>query len=280
MPEHVALNRLDGFAFASRKFPEYMHFRQVRCKNCDVVFASPVPDSSWVRSAYRDASFDAGSESACAAMSYGEVVKQILPSLPETHGALDIGAGDGAFLMELKALGFVHVMGVEPSVEPVRSAAPEIAPMIRNEFFSADNFQRESLDLVTCFQTLEHVEDPLELCRSVHGLLVRGGAFVTVAHDFRAPLARLFGRKSPIYDIEHLQLFSRTSLERLLSTAGFADVSVYGLCNAYPLHYWLRLAPLPSMVKQFLCRRARSSILGQRLIRAKVGNLIAIGYRR
>ena len=36
-------NRLDEFAFASRKVPEYMHYRLNECRRCDSLYANPRP---------------------------------------------------------------------------------------------------------------------------------------------------------------------------------------------------------------------------------------------
>lgn len=40
---HFDLARLDEFAFASRKIPEYMHYRLITCPVCDLLYASPAP---------------------------------------------------------------------------------------------------------------------------------------------------------------------------------------------------------------------------------------------
>ncbi len=67
-----------------------------------------------------------------------------------------------------------------------------------------------------------------------------------MTHDYRAPINRLLGRRSPIIDIEHMQLFCPASLDRLLGEAGFADIAIRAIRNRYPLRYWLRLRPLPA----------------------------------
>lgn len=40
---NVDSSQLDEFAFASRKMPEYMHWRLWLCGRCDLVYASPAP---------------------------------------------------------------------------------------------------------------------------------------------------------------------------------------------------------------------------------------------
>lgn len=279
MPSRVDLDALDGFAFASRKLPEYMHFALALCRNCDLVFADAVPDSDWFQASYRDADFDAVSESHFAARTYGIELARVLPRLKQKGTALDIGAGDGAFLAELVNAGFNEVIGMEPSIEPVARALPAVKHLLRNDFFRPGDFAPESFDLITCFQTLEHLEDPRELSDAAFTLLRPGGMLLTVTHNFRAPLARVLGQRSPIYDIEHLQLFSPRSLTRLYHQSGFSDIEVRSLRNAYPLSYWLKLMPLPKSIKKSLLAKAPKYKIGRAIIAANVGNIVAVGIK-
>ena len=105
--------KLDSFAFASRKLPEYMHHRLLLCRACDMVFASPVPDVTELRSAYEAAAFDSQTEAQFAARTYARLLRPYFARLPNKQGALDIGTGDGAFLSELLAAGFDEVRGIE-----------------------------------------------------------------------------------------------------------------------------------------------------------------------
>jgi len=278
-PANVALDRLDGFAFASRKLPEYMHFRLVVCRVCDVLYASPAPNGQTLDRAYKEAAFDAAVESRYAALTYAAFLPKIVGQLRDLDGALDIGTGDGAFLEQLLRQGFTNVVGVEPSAAPIAAAKPEIRPLIRQSPFRSADFESERLRLVTCFQTLEHVSDPLELCADAGQLLKPGGALFVVCHDRRALLARLMGQRSPIFDIEHLQLFCSRSIQTLLKRAGFRSVEVHRVVNRYPLSYWIRLLPAPAGLKSAVLNRLETTGLGKVSIAAPVGNLAAIAYK-
>ena len=270
---------LDAFAFASRKVPEYMHHALVVCRRCDLLYANPAPDRKSLEAAYHDAAFDSSDESRYAGVTYASYLPRIAAQLPDRNGALDIGTGDGAFLEQLQRHGFEQVVGVEPSAAPVAAAKPEIRPLIRHAPFRREDFTPESLRLVTCFQTIEHVYDPLTLCQDALGLLRPGGALFLVCHNRRALLARAMGTKSPIFDIEHLQLFSPQSVRALLTRAGFSRVEVHTVVNRYPLNYWARLSPIPSRLKPRALDLLRSSGLGRFSLAAPVGNLAAIAYR-
>ena len=280
MPAKVDFSELNEFAFASRKLPEYMHFELSLCTHCDLVFANHVPTDKWFEQCYTHADFDASNESNFAAHTYAKELAKRLQRLPTHEHALDIGAGDGAFVSELVKLGFHTVTGVEPSLEPVNRAPATVKHLLINDFFRAENFAQESYDLITCFQTLEHVERPGVLFADAHRLLKPGGAFLTVAHNFRAPLARLMGEKSPIYDVEHLQLFSPKSLRKVYVEHGYEQIEVCSIANAYPLQYWLKLFPMPRALKEAMLRRMQGGRLGNLLVSARVGNILGFGIKK
>ncbi|MGT2495246.1 methyltransferase domain-containing protein [Cupriavidus basilensis] len=127
--------------------------------------------------------------------------------------------------------------------------------------------------------TLEHVREPQEIARSVMNLLRPGGAFVTVTHDYRSVVNRLMGKRSPIIDIEHMQLFSQRSIKALFETTGYTDVAVRPFANRYALRYWTRLAPLSPGLK-----KVAGSLLGTLGIdglklSVNVGNTAAVGFK-
>src|ERR1700733_8390631 len=213
--------KLTTSAFASRKLPEYMHSRMVECNLCGMLYANPVLRPESLADAYKDASFDSGAESRLAAVTYRALLEPHLAALPSRGSALDIGAGDGAFVEELLALGFSEVIGVEPSIAPIEAAKPAIRGHLKCGIFAAEQFAPESFDLITCFQVIEHVWDPVKITSDALALLKPGGLFFIVAHDRRAFSARLMGTKSPIFDIEHLQLFDSRTSSSLLRNVGF-----------------------------------------------------------
>jgi SAM-dependent methyltransferase len=266
-------SRLGTLSFASRKPPELMHWRLVTCASCGLVYANPAPAEDVLLRAYRDAGFQAAGESRAAASTYVGVVARVLPALPDRAGALDIGAGDGAFLERLLELGFSGVVGLEPSTAARRGATEQVRALIRDEPFAAGVFAPDSVSLVTCLQTIEHVPEPLALCREAHRLLKPGGALVVVCHDRRAWSARLLGRRSPIYDVEHLQLFDRRTVRGLFERSGFERIEVHTLVNRYPLRYWLRLARIPRPVVHMLGPLATFALS------IPAGNLWVVGYR-
>lgn len=272
-------SRLSGFSFASRKLPEYMGHRMLRCPACDVVYATRPPAEEVLAESYHAALYDSAEEAAAAARAYWLASRDLLDRLEGRNGALEIGTGTGVFLKYLADAGFSGLVGIEPSRAAIAAATPECRPWIREGMFDARDFEPGSFDLVCCFMTLEHVADPLGIARSVWSLLRPGGVFLTVTHDYRSPVNRLLGKRSPIVDIEHLQLFSEQAIRGLLGRAGFAEVRAGSFVNHYPLRYWARLSPLPRSIKSFVTGILGHPALSRIRLGIDVGNTLAGGFK-
>ena len=275
----IEVEALDAFAFASRKRPEYMHHRLVRCRSCDLVYADPAPLSTALAEAYEEAAYDSEEEAHLASHTYGRLVDQMVDRLPSRSGALDIGTGDGSFLKELEQRGFTRISGVEPSAAPIDRAEQRIRALIHYGVFGPKLCEPRSLSLVTCFQTIEHLHDPLDVCRQAVQMLRPGGALLVVAHNRRALSARVLGERSPIYDVEHLQLFSPKSAHTLLHRAGLVDITSRSIINRYPASYWARLFPLPTSAKRHVTAMMENGPLGRVLIPLPAGNMAVCGFR-
>jgi len=272
-------SRVSDFTYASRKIPEFMSFELVTCGDCKTVYASSAPAPQALACAYHQAHYDSAEEAKPAADAYDEALSPYLSTLPSFTRALEIGTGSGVFLSALRRAGFAEVVGIEPSRAAIDAADSEIRRFIREGIFVESDFQPESFALICCFQTLEHVPDPRQLVESCARLLHKGGLLALVTHDYRAPVNRALGRRSPIIDIEHLQLFCRPSLGRLLSSAGLEVVGMRSISNRYPLRYWLRLAPLPTKLKSAAMKVLSACGVAELCVKVNVGNLMSLGRK-
>lgn len=271
---------LNEFSFASRKLPDGMYFAMYRCSNCNLVYVREAPESEWLNKQYHGADFDASLESIHAATTYCNYLERNADLLPDRSLALDIGAGDGAFLKQLvNKLDFENCLGYEPSRAPYELASSEIKSKLINDFFTDNDISTNSVSLVTCFQTLEHVNNPSELLSQVFRVLKPGGVFMTISHNVDSTMVKILGTRSPIFDIEHLQLFSAKSLEYALKHTGYRDLRIGTVKNSYPLSYWAKLAPVSPLVKKAISNILSISKLGAVRMPFYPGNIYAFGKK-
>lgn len=279
LKKNIDPSQMSAFSFASRKLPEFMCHQLVQCPTCDLVYANDPPDQSVLAQAYHVSDFDSAQEADDAAAAYDRAVKPVLDRLERKDAALEIGTGTGVFLEALKARGFTTLVGVEPSSAAIAAAPAHRQAWIREAIFREADFLPDSFDFICCFMTLEHVRDPSEIVSAARRLLKPGGAIALVTHDYRSSVNRLLGRRSPIIDIEHMQLFSPSSIKQLLQRNDFESIGVHSFQNRYALRYWMRLLPLNASFKQRLIRALGAVGLVDIKLSFNVGNMLSFGYR-
>lgn len=280
LEENIDRSRLNEFSYSSRKEPEFMNHGFARCTTCDLVYVVRPPKEDELAQAYHAADYDSAEEANDAATAYGRAIEPVLSGLSRRDSALEIGTGTGAFLEHLATTGFSELVGIEPSRAAISAAPAHRRAWLRESMFAEADFSPDSFDLICCFMTMEHVRDPLAIGRAAMRLLRPGGAFVIVTHDYRSAVNRVLGRRSPIIDVEHMQLFSAASSRFLFESCGFADITVERFVNSYSLRYWVRLLPLPRQIKHGAGRLLAATGLGEKKLGFNVGNSMTAGFKR
>lgn len=280
LKKRIIEQEITSFTFASRKEPEFMRHQLVQCNECDLVYANKPPSQSLLHESYHEADYDSQDEANDAADAYIKAMRQAFSRLNSKDRALDIGTGDGIFLEYLAKEGFKNPEGIEPSHHAIESAPLDRQLIIKNGIFNEKDYEQESFDLITCFMTMEHVLDPFYVASSAIKLLKPGGAFITVTHNYRSLVNRILGSKSPIIDIEHMQLFSNESILELMKVTGFVNVSNKSFKNKYQVLYWIKLLPLPSAIKHLMRRILVLCKLNKLKLSINVGNQITCAFKK
>ena len=106
-----------------------------------------------------------------------------------------------------------------------------------------------------------------------------GGLALFINHDVGAWTNRLLGARSPVIDIEHIYLFDTRTMPRIFQKNGFEVVDVFAVENSYPLHYWMKMAPLPAGWKKKVIPALKQTGLGRIELSWKAGNLGLLARR-
>ncbi len=149
--------------------------------------------------------------------------------LPRPEGGgrlLDVGCGNGAFLESMRARGW-DVCGVEPDPVAAEAASKAGVAVVAGTIADAP-WGEGSFDAVTLSSVIEHVHDPAALLASCFRLLRPGGRLHVVTPNVASAGALRFGvHWRGLEAPRHLVLFDRGALARLLSAAGFAEVTFH-----------------------------------------------------
>jgi 2-polyprenyl-3-methyl-5-hydroxy-6-metoxy-1,4-benzoquinol methylase len=139
---------------------------------------------------------------------------------------VDIGTGTGEIL-GLLAGEAKSAVGIEPSQTLLNK-------MIKKglcAYNSLDAVEDNNFDTATLFHVLEHFTHPLEELKRIHTKLKDNGQLIVEvphANDFLIKTLDSDTFKKFTFWSEHLVLHNRFSLERLLSLAGFSEITIVG----------------------------------------------------
>lgn len=140
---------------------------------------------------------------------------------------IDVGAGYGIFLDEWRRrFPKTAALAIEPSTSlagECRSKGFVVVEDIVENVAGHD----DSADLVTCFEVLEHVYDPLAFVRSLSKLARPGGyVFLSTLGIDGFDLQLLWERSTQISPPHHINFLSVRGFEHLFRRAGLTDVTV------------------------------------------------------
>jgi 2-polyprenyl-3-methyl-5-hydroxy-6-metoxy-1,4-benzoquinol methylase len=203
--------------------------RIVRCQNCGLVYQNPRPSLSEISVHYPpESEFYCENPSADAPALLRRVItlgldkRSALVNRWKPMGRLlDIGCSVGLFLENMASRPGWQVMGVEPS-----SIAANIAHKHGLDVFTGTlqqaSFPNDSFDVVTMWDVLEHLHDPIASLVEIRRILNTNGVLVVRVPNLDSWNARVFGQYWAGLDApRHLYVFSEDTLQRLLTKAGF-----------------------------------------------------------
>lgn len=164
----------------------------------------------------------------------------------------EIGFGNGAVSAHLAGKGF-RVAGIEPSRQGLalaRATYPGLDGLQHGTIYEPLAERFGTFSAVVCLEVIEHLYFPRRLAEAAFALLEPGGTFVvsTIYHGYLknialAVLGRFDRHVDPLWDHGHIKFFSPRTLSRLLTEAGFENVTVRR----------------PDLIPQFACSMVASA---------------------
>jgi 2-polyprenyl-3-methyl-5-hydroxy-6-metoxy-1,4-benzoquinol methylase len=145
---------------------------------------------------------------------------------------LDIGCATGNFLAAMQRYPGWEVYGVEISPFASAYARDVLGLNVHTGTLETAQLPVEDFDVITLWDVIEHMPDPLESLGRMYRLLKPGGMLIMRTPNLNSWDARLFGRYWIGYELpRHLYVFSRATLGSMITMAGFMveDIEVtYG----------------------------------------------------
>jgi SAM-dependent methyltransferase len=202
-------------------------FELRRCLDCSFQWTSPQPAGETLAQLYAGTSgeyFEPLAESSPERRRLFRSVGTLLKRRGAGRGRLlDLGCGTGGALAAFRDQ--FELFGVEPSGFAAQQARAATEARVQVGDLAAAAYPTGFFDVVTAFDVVEHLADPLATLRELKRILRPGGVLVIETGDIGSLSARFAGGHWYYVLLPgHLCFFSRGTLAAALTKAGFADV--------------------------------------------------------
>jgi 2-polyprenyl-3-methyl-5-hydroxy-6-metoxy-1,4-benzoquinol methylase len=215
-------------------------FRIEKCLYCGLVQVTNPPQPSEIDSYYDDNFFDKHyqklqTDPKTQGYEYGKFNYRLEEIEKRTRGKgriLDVGCSFGFFMDAAKKRGW-KTDGVEISEFAANYARDKLGINVVNKPLNEANFDAGFFDVVTLWNVIEHLPDPIELMREIYRILKPAGMIVLTTGNAESLLARITRERwrvliPPI----HLSYFAPATIKYLLNSCDLELIE-----KTYPLPY-------------------------------------------
>jgi 2-polyprenyl-3-methyl-5-hydroxy-6-metoxy-1,4-benzoquinol methylase len=232
-----------------------------RCSTCGTIFQHPLPTLQEMIE-YANAQYDDGvykeylkaDEIKYATFEYR--LDKVLDMLKQNNHSetspkiLDVGCSNGRFI-EVALNRGLDAWGVDFSESAIAAASPKVKPRIyRGDANDIVKLGVGKFDVITAFDLIEHVFDPVAFLNSLRGILAENGVVVFTTPDSSGLIRSIMGKNWPMLQpFQHTILLSQKSAAILLAKANFNPMFIAGTQKVFTLDYLFGQleAPTPSI---------------------------------
>lgn len=211
----------------------------VMCSSCGLVYLDPAPtpgslgefySTVYLTAEYRKidgASYPDPRDEILQAFRVMEENVDFLEQFKAPPGKLlDVGCSHGAFMLEAECRGWT-AEGIEPFGAGARFCREKLRLNVKEGEFPAGGFEAESYDVITMWEVLEHLRDPVAAMKLAARITRPGGIILLTSPNAFSPAAMLLkerwiGWKPPT----HLVFFDYGTMKRLLRRTGWAPLKM------------------------------------------------------
>lgn len=192
----------------------------VKCASCGLVFMENIPSVEELNAHYSKYAYATeGYYSPLTKKVYNELLDEF-EKYRKTGKILDVGCGRGWFLLEAQKRGW-EVYGTEYSDTALEICKASGIKMTEGKLEN-NSFLENEFDVITSFEVLEHINNPMEELNNIHKFLRKDGLFYFTTPNFNSILRYYFKDQ---YDIicypEHLTYYTRKTINHALKQSGF-----------------------------------------------------------
>lgn len=207
-----------------RRLNGYEEANLVKSKPLGFIFSKSIPTSEELTKHYEKYSRE-DYLSPVTVKRFDELLA-IFEPYRKTNRILDVGCGVGYFLQHAANAKGWEVYGTEYTDAAIRSCE-EKGIRMKQGALNVDWYEKESFDIITSFEVIEHINNPQPEVKNFYQLLRPGGVLYFTTPNFNCfERVWLKSKYSVICYPEHLCYYTPRTIDYLMKKTGFRKVSL------------------------------------------------------
>lgn len=212
----------------------------VQCSQCGLIYENPREPEEVIEEQYalvEDPAYER--EMPGRGRTFANLLDR-LEDFAASGRLIDIGCYTGLFLDLARERGW-ETLGVEPSRWAAERAKEKGLTVLNCSLRQAD-LPSESFDVVTLWDVIEHLHDPLGALKKIRRILRPGGTLGLSTMNAGSFFAKALGRSWPWFMRMHLYYFTPGTMTQMLKAAGFEVVATEEHRRVVSLRYFIEKA--------------------------------------
>jgi 2-polyprenyl-3-methyl-5-hydroxy-6-metoxy-1,4-benzoquinol methylase len=201
-----------------------------KCNECGMVYLNPIMDSTAYSTFYNNdeqrkfvdkvVKYDYDTKIAEQTKYRLKILEEALEYIEEAS-IMDVGSGLSSFATEaIKMDGVKSAIGIEPSISRAKISRERGNNVLNCDIFD-DSVEEISSNVITLFQVLEHIAEPIRFLDRAYSLLPRTGYLIVEVPNHDDVLVNLKKYKKFYYQNAHCSYFDDKTLTNLVGMCNF-----------------------------------------------------------
>lgn len=206
-------------------------FTYKKCPSCNLIYVSPALKESKLIKLYKNSSYSNSwgkilsnkTEVKFNQNKFNNLIKDIKKIKNIKYKVLDIGCANGQFLDTCKTNGW-DTYGLELN-DSERKEALKKGHIVYNRKIDSNFIKKESFDLITLLEVLEHVHNPSKVIKSIWKALKFNGLLVIIVPNADSLASNIMQSRCNMYlGMSHITMFDPNTLKNFMSKHFFKQI--------------------------------------------------------
>ncbi len=195
----------------------------MHCIECGFVFCKKIPSDKELETHYN--SYPRTNNISSITVKRYHQLLDSFEKYRQTNNILDVGCGDGHFLEIAKQRGW-NVYGTEFTDKAIELCI-EKDINVKKGALNVLNYKENSFDVITSFEVIEHINNPIEEINLFNVLLRKNGLLYITTPNFNSLSRYILKQNWNIIEYpEHLSYYSKKTIRKLLVKNGLRKIKI------------------------------------------------------